>query len=219
MMRLISYQNTVNLQSNVFEGSDLNMPLEPKNVIAISWIVNVNNVIVNLVIVTIVIFIIVIVIVALSSSSCQSWSSCHHLVIVLILSQSLSSSFFIHPLSLLWYSFFFFSSELIFRKKKRLGEDTADDLPYLNAKERDKKHCGRDWDFPPLLNWYVFIYLLINNWLRIAICVSCLHLQFSKWRDRVRAKAAAKTRIKARTVSTVSRTTSTTTTTTQGYPK
>ena len=28
--------HTVNLQSNVFEGSDLNLPLEPKNVIAIS---------------------------------------------------------------------------------------------------------------------------------------------------------------------------------------
>ena len=28
--------STVNLQSNVFEGSNLNMPLEPKNVIAIS---------------------------------------------------------------------------------------------------------------------------------------------------------------------------------------
>ena len=29
-------EHTVNLQSNVFEGSDLNMPLEPKNVAGIS---------------------------------------------------------------------------------------------------------------------------------------------------------------------------------------
>ena len=54
---------TVNLQSNVFEGFDLNMPLEPKNVIAISQIVIVIIVIVIVVIVVIVIVVIVIAVI------------------------------------------------------------------------------------------------------------------------------------------------------------
>ena len=35
---IFTFQNTVDSRSNVFQGSDLNLPLEPKNAVAIPWL-------------------------------------------------------------------------------------------------------------------------------------------------------------------------------------